>query len=143
MPVDKEALEIWMACHLGDSEPPKRKRRKTYKKSEGSLQDEVIREAKKAGYFVIRLNSGSRKYEYRGKQYTFYAFWCHFIDRTVTAGMPDLILFKRVGNLWDVRMIEIKTEKGKLTDWQKFVFPKLKRLGFSVQIVHSLEEWAQ
>lgn len=51
-------------------------------------------------------------------------------------GYPDLIVFIPKGS---VLLVELKTEKGKLTDEQKIIFPALESAGYPVHIVRDLQ----
>ena len=69
----------------------------------------------------------------------------------VVSGIPDLFLAEPIlHETWDGDelllpglFIEMKTEKGRLTESQKAIHAKLEQLGYRVAICRSLEEFMQ
>lgn len=51
-------------------------------------------------------------------------------------GWPDLLIFIPKGS---VLLVELKTEKGKLTDEQKVIFPALESAGYPVHVIRDLQ----
>jgi hypothetical protein len=58
------------------------------------------------------------------------------------AGMPDLMVCMASGG-YHALFIEMKTEKGKLSDTQKIVHAQLINAGYCVKVCRSFEEFTQ
>lgn len=56
------------------------------------------------------------------------------------AGFPDLALFKKKGD-YGALFIEMKAEKGSISDKQENVLASLQKLGYKVEIVNSFEKF--
>ena len=74
---------------------------------ESAIQSKLIKQYEKEGYYVIKLIQTNKN------------------------GIPDLILLKD-GKAF---FIEVKTEKGKVSELQKFRHEELKKYGFTTQIL--------
>jgi hypothetical protein len=57
-------------------------------------------------------------------------------------GMPDLMICMSSGS-YHALFIEMKTEKGKLSDTQKIVHAQLINAGYAVKVCRSFEEFTQ
>jgi hypothetical protein len=60
----------------------------------------------------------------------------------VTAGVPDLVLLKRTDS-WGALFIEMKADKGKLTDKQRLMHDDLLRAGYAVTTCRSLNDFME
>lgn len=80
---------------------------------ESTIQAKIIKEAKKHGYFVLKVIK------------------CNI------SGYPDLTIFK--DNL--TIFVEVKNEKGVQSEIQKYVQKQLEKQGFKYYLVRSLEEF--
>jgi Holliday junction resolvase len=74
--------------------------------SEQKHQNKLIQQLEKDGYYVIKLITTNRH------------------------GIPDLLALKPN----EVRLIEVKAKKGKLSELQKFRIKELQQLGFKTEV---------
>ena len=82
-----------------------------FDRSESSYQKKLInRYEKEEGYLVLKLIQVQK------------------------AGYPDLLLLKPNG---EIRFVEVKAKRGRLSKIQKYRIDELKRLGFDVEVAKS------
>ena len=81
-----------------------------FDRSESSYQKKLIKQFESEGYLVLKLIQVQK------------------------AGYPDLLLLKPNG---EIRFVEVKAKRGRLSKIQKYRIDELKRLGFDVEIARS------
>ena len=93
-----------------ESAPKKILQSVIFDRSESSYQKTLIKQFESEGYLVLKLIQVQK------------------------AGYPDLLLLKPNG---EIRFVEVKAKKGRLSKIQKYRIDELKRLGFMVEIARS------
>lgn len=83
---------------------------KRYKRDEKSIQDQVARRLRDAGYLVIQINSGMQMTE-AGAPFRSYFIW----NNKKSSGVADLLAVKN-GQTW---FLEIKKPGGRQSETQK------------------------
>ena len=81
-----------------------------FDRSESSYQKTLIKQFESEGYLVLKLIQVQK------------------------AGYPDLLLLKPNG---EIRFVEVKAKRGRLSKIQKYRIDELKRLGFDVEVAKS------
>ena len=81
-----------------------------FDRSESSYQKTLIKQFESEGYLVLKLIQVQK------------------------AGYPDLLLMKPNG---EIRFVEVKAKRGRLSKIQKYRIDELKRLGFDVEVAKS------
>ena len=81
-----------------------------FDRSESSYQKRLINFYEKAGYLVLKLIQVQK------------------------AGYPDLLLLRPNG---EIRFVEVKAKRGRLSKIQRYRIDELKRLGFNVEVAKS------
>ena len=81
-----------------------------FDRSESSYQKRLINFYEKNGYLVLKLIQVQK------------------------AGYPDLLLLRPNG---EIRFVEVKAKRGRLSKIQKYRIDELKRLGFNVEVAKS------
>ena len=92
------------------SEKKKILRSVIFDRSESSYQKTLIKQFESEGYLVLKLIQVQK------------------------AGYPDLLLLKPNG---EIRFVEVKAKRGRLSKIQKYRIDELKRLGFDVEVAKS------
>ena len=92
------------------SEEKKILRSVIFDRSESSYQKTLIKQFESEGYLVLKLIQVQK------------------------AGYPDLLLLKPNG---EIRFVEVKAKRGRLSKIQKYRIDELKRLGFDVEVAKS------
>lgn len=114
-----------MRCQLGN-----------VKNLEKNIHKQIIYFLKSLNYFCFHVanevNTQSLQSGYNNARF--------FVDRKnmgVTAGVPDIcVILKKGTTIW----LEVKSEKGRLTDSQKEFHAKLLELNHKVYVVRSVED---
>jgi hypothetical protein len=88
--------------------------------SEQEIQKQIIDYCTAAGCLVFRMNSGSRNYN----------------NKQAPKGTPDLFIVLNRRCVW----IEVKTEKGKVSDIQEKMHTRLINMGQRVIVARSLDD---
>ena len=83
-----------------------------FDRSESSYQKKLIKQFESEGYLVLKLIQVQK------------------------AGYPDLLLLKPNG---EIRFVEVKAKRGRLSKIQKYRIDELKRLGFNVEVAKSVD----
>lgn len=99
--------------------------------TESDVQSAVVELLRKAGYMVIRLNSGGF---HNGKR--FVRFYHVFGAESPSEGVTDLLAFKGSEAL----LLEAKTRRGKLSEAQEQFRDYAAQHGVSVFTVRSVED---
>ena len=81
-----------------------------FDRSESSYQKTLIKQFESEGYLVLKLIQVQK------------------------AGYPDLLLLKPNG---EIRFVEVKAKRGRLSKIQKYRIDELKRLGFDIEVAKS------
>jgi len=81
-----------------------------FDRSESNYQKTLIKQFESEGYLVLKLIQVQK------------------------AGYPDLLLLKPNG---EIRFVEVKAKRGRLSKIQKYRIDELKRLGFNVEVAKS------
>ena len=81
-----------------------------FDRSESSYQKTLIKQFESEGYLVLKLIQVQK------------------------AGYPDLLLLKPNG---EIRFVEVKAKRGRLSKIQKYRIDELKGLGFNVEVAKS------
>ena len=88
--------------------------------SESEIQKSIIDYCTLKGALVFRMNAGSRNYN----------------NKQAPKGTPDLFIVLNQKALW----IEVKTEKGKVSEVQEEMHERLNNMGQRVIIARSLDD---
>lgn len=104
--------------------------------TEADIQKDILTRLFNRGWVAIRFNSGTSKTS--GGNFL-RSYWIAGMDVQPSAGLPDVIAFKDGKHL----LLEVKNEKGKLSDAQKRFQSVAARRGETVHVVRSWEEVEQ
>ena len=88
--------------------------------SESEIQKQIIDHCTNMGALVFRMNAGSRQYN----------------NKQAPKGTPDLFVVLNGKCLW----IEVKTEKGKVSDIQQEMHTRLINMGQRVIVARSIDD---
>lgn len=100
--------------------------------TEAEIQKDIITRLYNRGWVAIRFNSGTSK---TATGNFLRSYWIAGMDAQPSAGFPDVIAFKE--NLY--LLLEVKTDKGKLSLPQKRLHEVAKRRGV---VIHVVRSWA-
>jgi len=103
--------------------------------TEKSIQNAIADVLVRAGWLVVRMNSGATSYSGKDKKKRFVRFYTIWNNKK-SYGLSDLLAFKNNAYL----IVEVKNKKGRLSENQKIFLELAKSKKVKVHVMRSVDE---